>query len=141
MRHSGILTESCRITAAAKLARDAHCPRPLQQFAALSNRGAMRAGVRSSGGLADLADLPTWAPLPETADELCDVAQDLGVDPQTHLYVGAKATETESKRLSDAGALATYKVVHFATQCGGGRAFRCRRTWIDYDAAGAREPS
>ena len=55
------------------------------------------------------------APLPETADELCDVAQDLGADPKTHLYVGAKATETEIKRLSDTGTLATYKVVHFAT--------------------------
>jgi CHAT domain-containing protein len=75
----------------------------------------MRTGVRSSGGLADVADLRTWAPLPETADELCDVAQDLGVDPKTHLYVGAKATETEIKRLSNTGALATYKVVHFAT--------------------------
>jgi CHAT domain-containing protein/tetratricopeptide (TPR) repeat protein len=101
--------------AAAKRAREAHCPRPAQQLAALSNRGAVRTGVRSSGGLADVADLRTWAPLPETADELCDVAQDLGVDPKTHLYVGAKATETEIKRLSDTGALATYKVVHFAT--------------------------
>jgi CHAT domain-containing protein len=75
----------------------------------------MRAGVRSSGGLTDIADLRTWTPLPETADELCDVAQGLGVDPVTHLYSGAKATETEIKGLSDAGALASYKIVHFAT--------------------------
>jgi CHAT domain-containing protein/tetratricopeptide (TPR) repeat protein len=108
-------TQFSQDAVAAKLARETHCPRPAQQVAALSNRGAKRAGVRSSGGLADVADLRTWAPLPETADELCDVAQDLGVDPETHLYVGAKATETEIKRLSDAGALATYRVVHFAT--------------------------
>src|SRR5262249_1326271 len=49
--------------AAAKLARDAHCPRPLQQFAALSNRGAMRAGVRSSGGRGDVTDAQTAAPV------------------------------------------------------------------------------
>ena len=101
--------------AAAKLAREARCPQPAQQVASASARGAMRAGVRSSGGLTDIADLRTWAPLPETADELCDVAQGLGVDPVTHLYFGANATETEIKGLSDAGALASYKIVHFAT--------------------------
>jgi CHAT domain-containing protein/tetratricopeptide (TPR) repeat protein len=101
--------------AAAKLARDARCPQPPQQPASLSDRGEMRTGVRSNGGLVDITDLRTWAPLPETADELCRVAQDLGVDPATHLYVGANATETEIKRLSDAGTLAKYKVVHFAT--------------------------
>jgi CHAT domain-containing protein len=101
--------------AAAKLARDARCPRPPRRVASLSDRAATRGGVRSNGGLAELADLRSWAPLPETADELCDVAQDLGVDPSTHLYIGAKATETEIKRLSGAGALAKFKVVHFAT--------------------------
>jgi CHAT domain-containing protein len=100
---------------AAKLAREARCPQPAQQVASLSARGAMRAGVRSSGGLTDIADLRTWAPLPETAEELCDVAKGLGVDPATHLYTGSKATETEIKRLSDAGALTRYKIVHFAT--------------------------
>jgi tetratricopeptide (TPR) repeat protein/CHAT domain-containing protein len=101
---------------AAKLARDAHCPASATgQMAALSDRGATRAGVRSNGGLADVADLRSWAPLPETADELCDVAQNLGVDPSTHLYLGAKATETEIKRLSAAGTLAKYKIIHLAT--------------------------
>src|SRR5262249_30223805 len=57
----------------------------------------------------------SWAPLPETADELCNVARDLGVDPATHLYVGARATETQIKQLSDAGRLADYRIVHFAT--------------------------
>jgi CHAT domain-containing protein len=71
--------------------------------------------TRGSNGLADLADLRTWAPLPETADELCDVAKDLGVDPATHLYLGMNATETEIKRLSADGMLARYQIVHFAT--------------------------
>lgn len=100
---------------AAKLARDARCPEPPQHVALPSDRGATRAGVRSNGGLADVADLRSWAPLPETADELCDVAQNLDVDPATHLYIGSRATETAIKRLSDAGRLAKYKIVHFAT--------------------------
>jgi CHAT domain-containing protein len=74
-----------------------------------------RDSIRSGNGAADLADLRSWAPLPETADELCDVAENLGVDPATHLYIGARATETEVKRLSADGALAKYRIVHFAT--------------------------
>jgi CHAT domain-containing protein len=68
----------------------------------------------SNGGI-DFADLRHWAPLPETADELCDVAHDLGVDLKTHLYLGVMATETKIKQLSDDGSLAKYKIVHFAT--------------------------
>lgn len=66
-------------------------------------------------GLADVADIRRWAPLPETSVELCDVAQDLGLDPTTHIYIGARATESEIKHLSDKGDLAKYKIVHFAT--------------------------
>jgi CHAT domain-containing protein/Tfp pilus assembly protein PilF len=102
---------------AARLAREARCPgKVIQQLASLSDRGARtRAGVRSSGGLTDIADLRSWAPLPETADELCDVAQTLGADPATDLYLGARATESEVKQLSDSGSLARYKIIHFAT--------------------------
>jgi tetratricopeptide (TPR) repeat protein/CHAT domain-containing protein len=101
----------------AKLARDARCPGKIaQQLASLSERGQRtRSGVRSQGNLADLADLRSWTPLPETADELCDVAQNLGADPAVDIYLGARATETEIKRLSESGALTKYKVVHFAT--------------------------
>jgi tetratricopeptide (TPR) repeat protein/CHAT domain-containing protein len=101
---------------AAKLAREARCPASASlQVTALADRGATRAAVRSSGGLADISDLRSWAPLPETADELCDVAQNLGVDPSTHLFLGANATETEIKRLSADGMLAKYKIIHLAT--------------------------
>jgi CHAT domain-containing protein len=71
--------------------------------------------MRNNGGIADVADIRSWAPLPETADELCDVAHDLGVDPKTHLYLGATAAETKIKQLSADGVLAKYKIVHFAT--------------------------
>jgi CHAT domain-containing protein len=39
----------------------------------------------------------------------------LGVDPSTHVYLGARATETEIKHLSSEGALAKYRIVQFAT--------------------------
>ncbi|MBO0756510.1 MAG: CHAT domain-containing protein, partial [Bradyrhizobiaceae bacterium] len=101
---------------AAQLAREARCPgTATQQTASILERGRARGRVRSNGGIADVADIRSWAPLPETVDELCDVAQNLGVDPATYLYIGARATETEIKTLSDNGALAHYRIVHFAT--------------------------
>jgi CHAT domain-containing protein len=100
----------------AKRARDARCPQLReQQLASLSDRSATRARLRSNGGLVDVSVVRMWAPLPETADELCDVAQKLSVDPALHLHIGAKATETEIKRLSNSGILARYRIVHFAT--------------------------
>jgi CHAT domain-containing protein len=102
---------------AAKLAREKRCDPTLRQRVAslIGQRGGSRAMTRSNGGIADIADIRSWPPLPETADELCDVAHDLGVDPKTHLYLGAMATETKVKQLSADGSLAKYKIVHFAT--------------------------
>ena len=54
-------------------------------------------------------------PLPETADELCAVAQDVKAEAARDILLGAKATEREVKRLSAAGELAKYRMVHFAT--------------------------
>jgi CHAT domain-containing protein len=101
----------------AKLAREKRCDPTLRQRVALllGLRGGTRAMARSNGGIADIADIRSWAPLPETADELCDVAHDLGLDPKTHLHLGAMATETKIRQLSDNGTLANYKIVHFAT--------------------------
>jgi CHAT domain-containing protein len=103
--------------AAAKLAREKRCDPTLRQrtVSLLGLRGGSRIVSRSNAGSVDLADLRTWAPLPETADELCDVAHDLGVDPVTHVYLGAAATEAKIKKLSEQGVLANHKVVHFAT--------------------------
>lgn len=64
--------------------------------------------THSNGSVANVADLRSWAPLPETADELYDVAHDLGVDPTTHRYLGAMATETRIKH-------GKYRIVPFAT--------------------------
>jgi len=49
-----------------------------------------------------------------TADELCAVARDLKVSDKD-IWLGNRATEAEIKRLSDAGELAKYRIIHFAT--------------------------
>jgi CHAT domain-containing protein len=72
------------------------------------------APVEVRGGLANVADIRTQAPLPETAEELCAVARDLKAD-LSELRLADQATETEVKRLSRSGELTRYRVLHFAT--------------------------
>jgi CHAT domain-containing protein len=100
---------------ASKAAGKTACPAAPVQVAA-SPWGKQR-GIRAialSGGLADVAEIRMQLPLPETADELCGVARDLGVAPD-NIYLGPRATETEVKRLSQTGELSRYRVIHFAT--------------------------
>jgi CHAT domain-containing protein len=66
------------------------------------------------GGLADVAQIRAAPPLPETADELCAVAADLRV-PANDIYLGARATVAQVRKLSDAGDLQKFHLVHFAT--------------------------
>ncbi len=66
------------------------------------------------GGAVNVALLKRQAPLPETADELCAVAETIGASPQA-VHLGAKATEAEVKLLSKQGALQQAKILHFAT--------------------------
>jgi CHAT domain-containing protein len=66
-------------------------------------------------GLADVAYLKMQAPLPETRDELCSVAQATKADAARDIHLGNRATEREVKRLSENGELAKYRMVHFAT--------------------------
>jgi CHAT domain-containing protein len=70
--------------------------------------------IVTAGKLADTAFLLTQYPLPETADELCRVASDLKAGTGA-VRLGRNASETEIKRLSKDGALARYRVLHFAT--------------------------
>jgi CHAT domain-containing protein len=53
-------------------------------------------------------------PLPETANEVCSVARDLGVGDDS-IVLGAHATENEVKQLSKSGELAKYRMLLFAT--------------------------
>ena len=66
------------------------------------------------GAQTDIERIRAWAPLPETADELCEVGRRFGVR-DSDILLGPRASETILKRLSDGGQLAQYSVVHFAT--------------------------
>lgn len=72
------------------------------------------ATVVGSTDIADVAELRRAPPLPETADELCDVAHLLGA-AEADVLLGARANETELRRMSDDGRLRDYRVLHFAT--------------------------
>jgi CHAT domain-containing protein/tetratricopeptide (TPR) repeat protein len=100
----------------AKLAREKQsCPPTLWQRVASLNRHFAPAGtIDRRGGLANVSVIRMQPPLPETADELCEVARDLNADAN-EIRLGAHATEAEIKRLSASGALANYRIVHFAT--------------------------
>jgi CHAT domain-containing protein len=100
----------------ARLAREKQScqPAPPTQMAALAgSRGGVRA-MELRQGLANLALIRQQIPLPETADELCAVARDINADA-AEMRLGARATEREMKAMSESGALAQYRVVHFAT--------------------------
>ena len=105
-----------RYASLAQLARDKQqCrkERPQIVSALFAARGGM-ALTETHGKTADASFLRRQPPLPETADELCAVASDLGADP-AEIRLGARATEREVKRLSESGQLAKYRIVHFAT--------------------------
>ncbi|MCK1267243.1 MULTISPECIES: CHAT domain-containing protein [unclassified Bradyrhizobium] len=74
-----------------------------------------RTPSKGRGGRIDIEYIRRQEPIPETASELCDVARDLGSDTATHVYLGAKATKTELRLLSESGVLAKSKIVQFAT--------------------------
>jgi CHAT domain-containing protein len=65
-------------------------------------------------GVADVEALRRQPPLPDTADELCAVAKLAGASSDS-IYLGARATEARVAALSQQGALAKVRVVHFAT--------------------------
>jgi CHAT domain-containing protein/tetratricopeptide (TPR) repeat protein len=66
------------------------------------------------GKNADIEQIRLATPLPETADELCDVGQRLGVT-DSEILLGDRASETVVKDLSEKGRLADYRFLHFAT--------------------------
>ena len=100
----------------AKLAREKQrCPegRSQRMAAIVGHRGGV-SRVETRSGLADVSHIKMQVPLPETADELCAVAQDVKAEARD-IRLGAQATEREIKRLSASGELAKYRMVHFAT--------------------------
>lgn len=70
--------------------------------------------VSLTGGIADLEQLKRLAPLPETAIELCAVAERFS-PVRGDVYLANAATESQVKTLNASGQLAQYRVLHFAT--------------------------
>jgi CHAT domain-containing protein len=75
---------------------------------------AVRSVINLTGGSADLAQLKHQEPLPETAFELCSVANSF-TPVKGDVYLGSEATEAKLKALSESGRLAQYRILHFAT--------------------------
>lgn len=91
------------------------CPEtPWQRLASAFGLRSAISPLATPGGRANVHEVRAWSPLPETAGELCAVARNLSADPR-EIRLGAQATEREIKRLSATGALAQYRIVHFAT--------------------------
>jgi CHAT domain-containing protein len=98
-------------TAALRARANTSCPVQMASLS-FSHRGVPELRLRS--GTADIHLIRAAPPLPETADELCAVAEDLKVGAGD-IYLGARATVLEVQHLSDAGELQKYRLVHFAT--------------------------
>jgi CHAT domain-containing protein/tetratricopeptide (TPR) repeat protein len=92
-----------------------HCMQQPAPKGVAEDKGRQRGGVAL--GAIDPAQLRMQRPLPETADELCAMADALGVMAQQTdtVWLGKRANVHNLKTLSREGKLAHYKVVHFAT--------------------------
>src|SRR5258705_1757763 len=73
---------------------------PIQVAEANSHRGVTPIALR--GGIADVAQLKRATPLPETADELCDVARMRGA-AESDVLLGPVSVKPEIGRVSEAG--------------------------------------
>jgi len=98
----------------ARLARQFQNCASLQAPAEQIAQRGLRSLVSLSGGTADITQLKRQMPLPETAIELCAVANSFAPS-KGDVYLGNDATETRIKQLSESGALRQYRVLHFAT--------------------------
>jgi len=103
-----------QVEAAHKAREKERCPEAKQQVASALGLSGGMTPLDQQKGVSDLAQIRFQAPLPETADELCAVANDLGV-PRDEIRLGSRATEREVKALSSSGLLATYRIVQFST--------------------------
>ncbi len=85
-----------------------------EPFALVASRQLASFDQLFRGAHADIEQIREASPLPETADELCDVGRQLGAK-DSDILLGDRASETELKDLSKSGRLADYRIVHFAT--------------------------
>jgi CHAT domain-containing protein len=91
------------------------CPKPsAPSIASAAARPSAGFATLFRGGQADIEEVRRWTPLPETADELCEVARRLVV-PDSEVLLGSRATEAALKDMSEKGRLTDYAILHFAT--------------------------
>lgn len=103
----------------ARLAKEARekqaCTRIVPpKLAGLSRTRGAVGQLTNQNGLVDIAHVRVQTPLPETRDELCAVARHLNAEAE-NIHLGERGSEAKLKRLSERGALANYRVLHFAT--------------------------
>lgn len=100
--------------ARAKLARQIQTCAVIPTHASHVAQRSLRAVDALSGGTADIAQLRRQMPLPETALELCAVANTFA-PVKGDVVLANDASETRMKTLSQSGDLAKYRILHFAT--------------------------
>ncbi|MET4045451.1 CHAT domain-containing protein [Bradyrhizobium sp. RT6a] len=66
------------------------------------------------GGRANGSAIRQQMPLPESADEVCEIASVLKA-PDGDIYLGDRMTEEQIRSLSDTGELKQFDIVHFST--------------------------
>ena len=83
----------------------------------LRGRGNQRGGtmVASRGMRVSVDSLQMLDQLPGTREELLTMASVLGVNAETNVFLGQRATELEVRRLNDSGRLGQAKVIAFST--------------------------
>jgi tetratricopeptide (TPR) repeat protein/CHAT domain-containing protein len=99
----------------AKAARERQsCGRPVEQAAPAQRWPFARLASLARRGQSGIERVRELSPLPDTADELCEVGRQLGV-ADDDILLGSRATEATLKGLSERGRLSEYAIVHFAT--------------------------
>jgi CHAT domain-containing protein/tetratricopeptide (TPR) repeat protein len=85
-------------------------------FGAVSKSGATQSTDKLIvNGLGQPEKIRKEPPLPESADELCEVSESLKTRGDTEVYLGERATESVLKRMDARKMLREFKIVHFST--------------------------
>lgn len=95
-------------------AQSCFAPRPKLKAVAHKAAAPGLAATYLRSGIANVAEIRQLSPLPETRDEICAVAQKVG-GKEGDVALGSRASEKLLREMSAAGALADYRVLHFAT--------------------------
>lgn len=78
-------------------------------------RATLGADVQALGEISTSEDIRRWAPVPGTGRLLCDIADDPAFEADSVVFLADQATKSNLSALSEAGELAKYRIVHFAT--------------------------